>query len=526
MNTNSSPIRSAVAYARFSSDNQRAESIDAQLADIRAYAAREHYNIIAEYADEARSATTDRRPQFQRMISDAGTGTFDTVLVFKLDRFSRDRYDFAFYRRQLKRNGVKIVSINENLSDDPESAILESVLEGMAEYYSRNLSREVMRKGLLPNAGKCIFNGGTPPLGYDIVDQRYVVNEEEASTVRMIFSMYADGQSYDKIIDRTIAEGRRSKNGKPLSKSTIYDILRNERYRGVYLYNVQAAKDADGRRSRRKRKDDSEIVRIENGVPRIVSDDTYHRVQERMNAKIRRGNRAKREYLLTGKIFCGKCGSAMVGRSTRVHGVKYNYYDCGARGRTHTCDQISVRAEIIEQKAIEAIYTDVLCPEAREAFADRVVEYMRSVSEEGPKLVAEYQKKLASVNAAIAGIIKAIEGGLYSPTMNSRMSELESQKAAYEARIRETEREATISQTKKEAVLKYIASIGDIRTADPHDQRKAIEVFVDRIIITDRDAEIHIVSPVTNERDSHGAGAGKAYKPSCEIVMVIHRKTQ
>ena len=144
--------KTAAAYARFSSDNQRAESISAQLADIRAYAQREGYTIVAEYTDEAKSATTDRRPEFQRMISDAGENLFDTVLVFKLDRFSRDRYDFAFYRRQLKRNGVKIVSINEALSDDPESVILEAVLEGMAEYYSRNLSREVMRKGMIPNA--------------------------------------------------------------------------------------------------------------------------------------------------------------------------------------------------------------------------------------------------------------------------------------------------------------------------------------------------------------------------------------
>lgn len=517
-------IRSAVAYARFSSDNQRAESIDAQLADIRAYAAREHYNIIAEYTDEARSATTDRRPQFQQMISDAESGTFDTVLVFKLDRFSRDRYDFAFYRRQLKRNGVKIVSINEALSDDPESAILESVLEGMAEYYSRNLSREVMRKGLLPNAQKCIFNGGKPPLGYDVVNQRYIVNEEEASTVRMIFSMYIDGQSYDKIIDRASAEGRRSKNGKPLSKSTIYDILRNERYRGVYLYNVQAAKDADGRRSRRRRKDDSEIVRIEDGVPRIISDDLFFKAQERMKAKIRRGNRAKREYLLTGKIFCGKCGSAMVGRSTRVHGVKYNYYDCGARGRSHTCDQTSARAEVIEQIVIEAIYSEILCPEIRDAFADRVVSYMQTVRNDTPKLIAEYEKKLASINSAIAGIVKAIEGGMYSPTMNSRMSELESQKAMYEERIHEAELKAAVSQTKKEAVLEYIASVGDVRTASPSDQRKAIEMFIDKVIITDGDAEIYIVSPVSRRKISRDTGAGKACKQPCEIIMVIRRK--
>lgn len=523
MNTNSSPIRSAVAYARFSSDNQRAESIDAQLADIRAYAAREHYIIIQEYTDEAKTATTDRRPAFQRMIADAGSGSFDTVLVFKLDRFSRDRYDFAFYRRQLKRCGVKIVSINENLSDDPESAILEAVLEGMAEYYSRNLSREVMRKGMLPNAQKCIFNGGTPPLGYDVVNRHYAVNEDEASTVRMIFRMYTDGESYDRIIDRAAAEGRKSKNGKPLSKSTIYDILHNERYRGVYVYNLQAAKDADGRRSRRKKKDDSEIVRIEDGVPRIVSDELFYMAQKRMTANIRQGNRAKRRYLLTGKIFCGKCGSAMVGRSTAVRGVSYNYYDCGARGRSHTCDQISVRAETIEQIVIDAIYTDIICPEARELFADRVTGYIQSVRSETPKLIEEYEKKHEEVMKNIYGIISAVEKGMYSPTMNERIAELEEQKTMLEERIKEAEYKQAVSRANRDEVLEFLNTFGDIRTADLSEQKKAIEIFVDKIIITDSDADIHILSPNNKYKLLHDGGTGLPAPASREIIVIIHR---
>ena len=493
--------KTAAAYARFSSDNQRAESISAQLADIRAYAQREGYTIVAEYTDEAKSATTDRRPEFQRMISDAGEGLFDTVLVFKLDRFSRDRYDFAFYRRQLKRNGVKIVSINEALSDDPESVILEAVLEGMAEYYSRNLSREVMRKGMIPNAQKCIFNGGTPPLGYDIdAEKHYILNPDEAETVRIIFRMYADGRGYSEIIDRLKSEGRASKKGATIGKSALYDILRNERYKGVYIYNVQAPKDVDGRRNRRKRKPDDEIIRIPGGVPKIVSEALWNAAQKRLDGAKKTSNKAKRVYILTGKIFCGKCGDAMVGRSTVTRGERYHYYDCGAKFRTRTCDMKSVRAETVEQIVVGKIYDEILSPESIDRFADMLIEYMQSRKQDLPDQIAEYERRLAETEKGIKSISDAILAGLYSPTMNAKMRELESQKAILEERIAEAEKEAAVTAAQKSEVLRYLTSFGDIRTADPHDQQKAVQTFCEGIYVyDDGTADIDIASPFRME---------------------------
>jgi site-specific DNA recombinase len=173
----------AAAYARYSSDNQREESIDAQLRAIREYCDRNGIRLVKIYTDEARSATTDDRPGFLQMIQDSALGLFDAVIVHKLDRFSRDRYDSAFYKRQLKKNGVRLISVLENLDDSPESIILESVLEGMAEYYSRNLAREVM-KGMKETALQCKHTGGKPPLGYDVApDGTYVINEQEAKAV-------------------------------------------------------------------------------------------------------------------------------------------------------------------------------------------------------------------------------------------------------------------------------------------------------------------------------------------------------
>ena len=197
----------AFAYARFSSDQQREESIDAQLRAIREYADKNGIEIIREYTDEAKSATSDKRPAFQRMFEDLPLFRPDCVIVHKLDRFSRDRYDSAFYRRIIKKNGGRLVSVLEPLDDSPESIILESVLEGMAEYYSRNLARETL-KGLKETALKCGHTGGTTPLGYDVVNKKYEINPAEAETVRLIFSMYANGKSYDQMLGELMCRRR------------------------------------------------------------------------------------------------------------------------------------------------------------------------------------------------------------------------------------------------------------------------------------------------------------------------------
>ena len=147
MEQNIVPLRAA-AYARFSSDMQREESIDAQLRAIQDYAQRNNALIVEEYVDRAHTATTDQRPEFQRMIADAKRGAFNLVIVHKLDRFSRNRYDSIIYRRELKIAGVELRSVLENIDGSPESILLESLLEGMNEFYSRNLAREVQK-------GKC-----------------------------------------------------------------------------------------------------------------------------------------------------------------------------------------------------------------------------------------------------------------------------------------------------------------------------------------------------------------------------------
>ncbi len=154
----------AVIYARYSSDNQREESIEGQLRECKEYAQRNGILVLQSYIDRALSAKTDNRPEFQRMIRDSAKGLFDTVLVWKLDRFARNRYDSAHYKSQLRKNGVKVISATESIADGPEGIILESMLEGMAEYYSAELAQKVNR-GMRENALKARSNGGTIPAG-------------------------------------------------------------------------------------------------------------------------------------------------------------------------------------------------------------------------------------------------------------------------------------------------------------------------------------------------------------------------
>ncbi|MCQ5128167.1 recombinase family protein [Butyricicoccus faecihominis] len=228
----------AVAYARFSSEMQREESIDAQLHAIEAYTKANHLLLCGSYIDRAKSATTDQRPEFQRMIADAQRGQFEVVVVHKLDRFSRDRYDSAFYKRKLRLAGVALHSVLENLDGSPESVILESVIEGFNEYYSRNLAREV-EKGKKENARKGIHVGGIPPLGYDVdpLTRKLVINEREAEAVRLIFSMFLEGHGYTKMRDKLNSRGYTTKHGQPFGKNSLHEILRNEKYTGVYTYN-------------------------------------------------------------------------------------------------------------------------------------------------------------------------------------------------------------------------------------------------------------------------------------------------
>ena len=233
----------AVIYARYSSDGQRDESIDGQLRECYEYARRNNIDVIDTYIDRALSAKTDKRPNFQMMIKDSDKRKFDTIIVWKLDRFSRNRYDSATYKHKLRKNGVSVISATEVISKNAEGVLLESVLEGYAEYFSLELSEKVNR-GLTENALKCQFNGGTVPIGFVInKDHRFEIDPIKAPLVVEAYKSYAEGMTIKEIVTMLNNKGLTTSHGTKMTINIVTDVLKNRRYIGEYRFKDIVNKD-------------------------------------------------------------------------------------------------------------------------------------------------------------------------------------------------------------------------------------------------------------------------------------------
>ena len=324
----------AVIYARYSTDSQREESIEGQIRECTAYAEKNGFTVVKHYIDRAVSAKTDNRPQFQQMIKDSERGIFDVIIVWKLDRFARNRYDSARYKTQLKRNGVKLVSATEVISAGPEGIILESVLEGYAEYYSADLSEKVVR-GMTENALKGIYNGGTIPFGYMIDETRhYQPDPLLAPYVEQTFQKYADGATMTDLRDWLKAHNIKNSMGGEMSYNTIQRMLSNRRYIGELRLR--------------------DVVQP-NAIPALVSEELFNKVQKKLakNKKAPARHKAEEIYLLTTKLYCGKCGALMFGESGVSHtGKMYTYYKCAAAKKKKTCDKKAVRKQWLEDLVV------------------------------------------------------------------------------------------------------------------------------------------------------------------------------
>lgn len=315
---------------------------------------------------------------------------------------------------ELKRHGVSLISVLEYLDEDsPESVILESVLEAMAEYYSRNLARETL-KGQRENALKGLHTGGLPPLGYDVdkATKKLVINEKEASAVRLIFSMFLEGHGYSRIIDELNAKAYITKKGTGFAKNSIHSVLRNEKYTGTYVLNKSASKDVDGKRNGHAYKTDDEIIRIEDAIPPIISKKDFEAVQVKMNGRktTRAANTAKEVYLLSGKIFCDECEISYAG--TRRQGPKdkraFVTYRCNKKHSKRQCSNKEIKREHIEAfvlgKLSEYIFNDSLIPKL-------VSEFKRFQMEQNAEAIEardNLKKRIRTVTKEIDNIVNVI----------------------------------------------------------------------------------------------------------------------
>ena len=385
-------MKRACIYARFSSDNQRNESIDAQIRAIRNYAAKNDITITNTYIDKAISGTsaTDRE-QFLQMIKDSKGNLFEYVLVHKLDRFARNRYDQAIYERELNNNNVKLISVLEQFNDSPESVILKSVITGINEYYSLNLSRET-KKGLYENFHNNKHAGGIPPLGLDVDKETklYVINEEEAHTVKLIFRLFLEGYGYSRIADFINKQGLINKRKRPFSKTGIRDLLRNEKYIGTYILGK---KDKHGKITNREE-------RKEDAIPAILDKNTFYAVQELIYSKSSsRIGRAKQEYLLTGKIKCGECDGVFAGGGkTNGRSKKYNIYCCTHRkSKKSDCMNPQIRKEVIENLVFKTIENVIFSPDRLEIFIQELTNKINTQNKNFDNLKKKNDKDMENI---------------------------------------------------------------------------------------------------------------------------------
>ena len=455
----------AVIYARYSSDSQREASIEGQLRDCKAYAEKNGITVVGTYIDRAYSAKTDDRPDFQRMIKDSGKKIFDVVLVWKLDRFARNRFDAVNYKYQLEKNGVHLVSAMEPISQGPEGIMVESMLIGMAEYYSAELALKVAR-GERENALQCKYNGGVVPLGFTIgkEDRLYHIDPETAPIVQEIFTRYADGEPAEKIAASLNERGLRTRTGKPFVKNSFFQIFRNRRYIGEYRYK--------------------DIV-TPGGIPAIVDQDLFDRVQQRFEQnRIAHGRPAKEDvsYLLTTKLFCGKCGTLMGGESGTSHmGNTYYYYKCGnakRHGKAH-CDLKAIRKEPLERFVVDTAIKVIFSDEIIEQLIDLVMEAQQKENTRLPVL----KDQLRDTEKRLANLLEAIEQGILTPTTKQRLDELEARKEALNTSILEEELKKPVLTREWMRFWFEKFRKGDMR--DMEHQRQIIDTFVNSVYVFD-----------------------------------------
>ena len=448
----------AVAYARFSSDRQRVESIDAQLRAIHKFAEDKGIPIVDEYIDKAQSARSDDRIAFQQMIEDIDKGKFNVIIVHKSDRFARNKVDASAYRALFRQKKIVLMSVTEPmLTDSPASVLFESIIDGVNEYYSMNLALEV-EKGKRENALKGMSTGGRPPLGYDLdtKTKMLVINECEAQAVRLIFDMRADGYCYGAIRDALNSKGFKTKEGNSFGKNSLYSILRNEKYTGVYVYNLRSSKNADGTFNSHSYKEESEIIRTEGAVPQIITPELFNTVQELMDERRQTQGKdtIKYQYLLTGKVRCGICGSTFSARTRKPrkgHGGS-SAYICQKKNHSVKCSNSEIKCQAIEAFVLETLADFIFDEEKIPLILSRYQEYLEEKDSGKAESLKRMKKELSSLDRQIENIVSVI-ANTGSDALLSKLKSLESAKATLEYKYNELN-EVKDKYTIEEQILK------------------------------------------------------------------------
>ena len=451
-----------VIYARYSSDSQREESIEGQLRECKEFAEKNGITILNTYIDRALSAKTDNRPEFQRMIKDSAKGLFDVVIVWKLDRFARNRYDSAHYKAILRKNGVKVTSARETIAEDSTGILLESLLEGYAEFYSAELSEKVIR-GMTENALKCKYNGGGMPVGYMIDDEQcFQIDPLTAPTVLEAFKRYDKGATIVELVRWLNEKGIRTNRNLPMSIDSVKRMLHNRRYIGEYSYR--------------------DVVQP-GGIPAIVPQDLFDRVQARLekNKKAPARFKAKEElYLLSLKLYCGLCGAFMIGESGTSHtGRIHQYYKCSTAKHKKTCPKKTVQKGWIE----DLVVTETMKMLTDDAIVEYIADLVMELRERENTDLPRYKAQLAETETSIENMLNAIQQGIFNSSTKQRLDKLEAEKSELEVKIMQEEIQRP--QLTREQVMFWICRYRQLDVTKPEQRQRLIDGFVNSVYLYD-----------------------------------------
>lgn len=473
----------AVIYARFSSDKQTDASIDAQVRACQEYAAGHGLTVGTVYADEAisgKGAKTMQRRQYQAMLRDAAKGAFNCILIHQYDRIARSLGEHVNLEIKLNGYGVRLVAVNQDFGQGKEAKIMRALMWSMSEYYIDNLAEE-SRKGLKETALKGLHTGGYAPFGYDVVDQKYVINQLEAGYVRRLFQAAADRLGYQDIIKEMAASGITGKRGKPIKYPQIYEILRNRKYTGEYRYSPVEEKD------RAERREKPNAIVVEGAMPQIISVTQFEEVQKIMDSKKQQGRHAG--YLCSGLVYCA-CGAKMHGITTHRKGYEYQYYTCSKK-----CGIGAIQMDLVDDAALGYLKV-LLSAENQRRIATALRLYQAGAGDRAKEFQRALASKIAQKQAQYNALMQNLSSAVLPPEV---LADIGRQMQGIKAEI------ATLEATEPPEDFTAPQIYSWLESLQHAPDQQAIRLLVERIEVKTK-TEVSVVSTLTSVLGNHGCG--------------------
>jgi len=458
----------AVIYARYSSHSQKEESIEQQVEECKGFAEREGLNVIEIYSDKAITGRKETRAAYQRMIRDAEKHKFGVIIAYKSNRIGRNMLNALQFEERMDRHGVRIMYVREEFGNTPAGRFAFRSMLNLNQFYSENMSEDIIR-GMRDNAVNCKVNNGRLPFGYcKGADGKYAVAPVEAEVIHAIYTKFLNDEKFVDIANELNARGIKTRLRGTWTKSSFASILTNERYIGVYSW-------AD--------------VRVENGIPPIIEKEVFYRVQEKLKTKKNAQGRHREtgDYILTGKLYCGKCGALMVGVSgTSGTGAMHYYYACQTVRGSGDCDKKYVRRGYIEDAVILHIRELLMSDEKIAWMVDTFMEYQKNTFENQQLKAA--QKQLDQIQAEIQNTVDAIAQGIFTRSTKTKLEALETEEDKQKREIEILT--CSLKPQSRERVRYYFEKFRDGDFKDQGFRRSLVNQFIEAIYLYDDEMRI------------------------------------